>query len=128
MEILETRRKKVAIRSYLKKLPKLLQSDYRKKPPYTPKQVRSTIERNGLDSAYVCFALAIYSPHDQFDQYHEEIGESCDYEELRQVIADWFFGGDTAFDRTQPVSSSDGDSASFDPHDAVGYGGDGDGD
>ncbi|WP_442957018.1 MULTISPECIES: DUF6559 family protein [unclassified Photobacterium] len=48
MELIRKFKKRRAIKSYIKKLPSMLKRDYRKSKRYTPKQVKSTIERGYL--------------------------------------------------------------------------------
>ena len=87
--------------------------DYGKSKTYTPKQVKKTIERSGLSVADACYGIAMFSSREAFDQYHQEIGESCNYDDMRSEIAEKHFGGDGAFEVSdvEMASSSYGGSA-----------------
>lgn len=86
MGLIGSFKRKRAIKSYIKKLPSLLAKDYGKSKAYTPKQVKRSIERGGLSVADACFGIAMFSNKHDFNQYHEEIGENCDYDAMRCEI------------------------------------------
>jgi hypothetical protein len=90
-------RKQRAIRSYARQLPRLLVRDYGFSRSYLAQQVRRTIDRSGLDVVYSCYAVPMFSNRDDFNQFHLEIGETCDYDGMRAEIADRHFHGDTDF-------------------------------
>lgn len=87
-----------AIRTYTRQLPRLLSKDYGYSRSYTPKQVRRTVERSGLPVEYSCYAVAMFSDRENFNQFHHELGEVCDYDAMRAEIADRHFHGNAAFD------------------------------
>lgn len=101
MEFFRTRKRKKAIESYLRELPALLAKDYGRTKIYTPKQVRSTAERGGLPLVFVCFGIAMFSEKFEFDDYHQEIGEQCDYDSMRSEIGNTCFNGNSDFDVTE---------------------------
>ncbi|BFM51276.1 DUF6559 family protein [Marinomonas sp. THO17] len=88
---------KKTIQSYIKKLPSLLEKDYGKAKYYTPMEIRSTIVSNNLCVEDLRFAIAIFSNQKNFESYHQEIGENCDYESMRKEIGDTFFNGNSQF-------------------------------
>lgn len=106
MGLISNFRKKRAIKSYLKKLPTLLAKDYGGSQSYTPQQVKKTIERNKLPVIYSSYAIAIFSNLDGYNQYHQELGEICDYDALRGEIADKHFSGNSNFEISNLVSAS----------------------
>ena len=97
-EYLRSLAKRRAIRAYTRRLPRLLSKDYGYSQSYTPKQVRRTVERSGLDIEYSCYAVAMFSERDDFNQFHHELGEICDYDAMRAEVADRHFHGNAAFD------------------------------
>ena len=97
MGLIRNIKRKMAIKSYVNKLPALLVKDYGKSKKYTPQQVKLTIERGGLSVADACFGIAMFSSKHDFNQYHEEIGESCDYDSMRCEIGLSHFNGHSDF-------------------------------
>ncbi|WP_444916232.1 DUF6559 family protein [Microbulbifer sp. VAAC004] len=93
-----------AIKSYLRKLPKLLAKDYGKSKRYRPKQVRATIERSGLSIIYTCYAISIFCSKKDFDAYHHEIGEMCDYGAMRGEVGNLHFYGNANFSSNDVAS------------------------
>ena len=51
------------------------------------------MERSGLNTTYTCYAMAMFSDREAFDLYHRQMGEACDYDVMRQEIADRHFDG-----------------------------------
>ena len=72
------------------------------------------VERNGLSVTDACFAIAMFSGREAFDQYHQEIGESCSYDAMRCEIADKHFGGNADFEVTDVASVSSSYGGGFD--------------
>lgn len=105
MSIIQSFKKRRAIKSYITKLPRLLARDYGASKSYTPKQVRSTIERSGLDGLYSCYGVALFSSRADFDKFHSENGESCNFDAMRAEIAHSHFGGNEEFTFDDIVSS-----------------------
>jgi hypothetical protein len=97
MSFLGSIRKRRAIRSYASKLPKMLRDDYGFSRTYAPHQIRATIERNGLNQYYSCYAISMFSDRTDFAQYHEHTGETCDYDMMRAEVAASHFHGDVSF-------------------------------
>lgn len=105
-------RKKKAIRSYISKLGRDLARRYGKSKKYTSGQVEKTIHEEGYNWKHICYAHALYTSMKQFNQWHYDRGETCDYNEMREEISDNFFGGD--------ASSLESGSFSGDSFDSVG--------
>jgi hypothetical protein len=53
---------------------------------YTPQQVRQSIQAGSYSTAYDCYALAMYCNQEDFTTFHQSIGESCNYEKMRNEI------------------------------------------
>ena len=111
-------RKRRAIKSYIRSLGKDLAQRYGKAEKYTPGQVVKTIHDRGYNSRHICYAHALYVSHKQFDKWHEEQGENCDYGAMREELSDSYFDGNSeafsSFDSTGDfdVSSAGGDASS----------------
>jgi len=108
-------RKKRAIKIYIQRLGKDLASRYGRAAKYSPGQVVKTVQDRGYNWRHICYAHALYVSHAQFDKWHEEQGEICDYHAMREEVAVTHFGGSS-----DGISSSDFDGG-FD----VGHGGGG---
>lgn len=109
LNLFKTFRKKQAIRSYLGRLRPHLVKRYGKRPHYTPRQVRAAIFAARLDISYDCYAYAIYSTQEDFRQYHEQAGESCDYLQMRSEVAEMYgYAGSVGADGTDAIDSADG--------------------
>ena len=109
MRFFERIRKRKAIGGYVRELPRLLAKDYGRRTQYTPAQVRSTIERYHLNGIYSCYAIAMFSARDAFDQFHEANGEHCSYDAMRGEIAGDYFGGNADFGFSDTIATlSDG--------------------
>lgn len=106
MDLISNFRKKRAIKSYIKKLPRLLAKDYGSSKSYTPMQVKKTIERNRLPVIYSGYALAIFSNQDAYNQFYQDIGETCDYDAMRCEVADKHFSGNSNFEMSDVISTS----------------------
>ena len=84
-----------AIKSYISKLPACLKKDYGSSKSYTIGQVRSSIERHGLNRTYAVYAYAIFMQEDDFLALDGDSGLS--YETVRQEVADSYFHGNNDF-------------------------------
>jgi hypothetical protein len=98
--------KRRAIGDYARRLPRLLARDYGASRTYTPAQVRSTIERGGLDPSYSCYGIAMFSSRESFDNFHAVNGEQCNYDDMRSEIATDHFGGNIDFSFSDILSAS----------------------
>ena len=131
MGLFEQSVKRWAIRDYRRKLGPLLRKRYGRSDGYTCGQIRTTIEKCGFNIHYACYALAMYLERDEFDAFHRQTGELCDYDAMREEIGDLCFSGRTDF---SVAECADGDSSWHDADgsdaaggfDADGGGGDGD--
>ena len=97
MWILGRFRKQRAIKSYINKLPLLLAKDYGSSKRYKPQQIRSTIMRSNLDDFYSCYAISMFSNREDFEQFHLENGEPCDYDIMRGEVIERHFDNNLNF-------------------------------
>ena len=68
-------------RAYISDIGKILIKDFGKKSYYKPEEVKKAHKKSmwsdGLD--FSCWAMSTYSSHEDFDTYHHETDEACDY-------------------------------------------------
>jgi hypothetical protein len=102
-----------------------LAKDYGKAKTYTPEQVKRTIERSGLSVSDACYGIAMFSSRESFELYHQEIGESCDYDAIRSEIADQHFHGNSGFEISDIATVSSTYGGGFDADGGDGGGADG---
>lgn len=57
-----------------------------KKKYYTQPQIKRSLDKNGYGLDIDCWAYCLFMDHISFDNYHREIGESCDYLEMKQSM------------------------------------------
>jgi hypothetical protein len=71
-------------RKYISDLGKILVKDYGKKKYYKPKEVKKSHEKSQWNNAdFSCWGMSTYSSHTDFDEYHQETGEICDYTTMK---------------------------------------------
>lgn len=107
-------RKKRAIKSYISRLGRDLARRYGKSKKYTSGQVERTIHDEGYNWRHICYAHALYTSMKQFNQWHYERGENCDYDEMREEISDNYFGGDMSSIESGSFSNDSFDSGGGD--------------
>ncbi len=73
---------------YISAIGEDLVNAYGKKEFYSPEEVRESHQKKkrDYDWDYSCWAMSIFSNHEDFDEYHRMAGESCDYNEMRQEM------------------------------------------
>lgn len=79
--------KKRAIRTYAKRLGRLLRTRYGEQKHYTPAQVKDIMKEWGYSTSYDCYGLAMYCDCADFIDYHRAIGTHCNYEAMRHEIS-----------------------------------------
>ena len=87
----------LAVRSYAKKLGAKLRKRYGTSKYYTPGQVETTVREAGLNLNLVRYALCMYCNRDSFIQYQFDIGETYDYEAMRNEVAAQFSSSHVSF-------------------------------
>lgn len=72
-------------KQYITDIGKNLVKENGKKKYYTPKEVKKAHKHsNWFDIIdFSCWAMSIFSSHEDFDDYHEERGEVCDYVKMK---------------------------------------------
>ena len=72
-------------KKYIIEIGKILVNDYGKKKYYKPEEVKKAQKNSksydGLD--FSCWGMSIYSSHSDFNKYHEQTGEVCNYAEMK---------------------------------------------
>ena len=71
-------------RKYISDLGKILVKDYGKKNYYKPEEVKKAHQKSAwsyLD--FSCWGMSTFSSHSDFDAYHEQTGEVCDYTAMK---------------------------------------------
>ena len=91
MGIISYFRKKRAIKIYLKSLSPLLGEDHAIQVNYTPEQINSTLSRHRLPMAHASYAMAMFSTEKEFNHYHQEVGENCDFKIMRNETIEYHF-------------------------------------
>lgn len=59
-----------------------------KKKFYTVQEVKDANRRQGIDVDVACWSHAFFNSHVDFDTYHTEIGETCDYAAMKREMLD----------------------------------------
>lgn len=57
-----------------------------KKPYYSVRQVKDANRRQKIDLDVACWSHATFNTHQDFDDYHRSIGESCDYAAMKSEM------------------------------------------
>lgn len=72
-------------REYISDIGKILVEENGKKKYYKPEEVKKAHRKSkwydGLD--FSCWGMSTFTSHSDFDEYHEQTGEVCDYTEMK---------------------------------------------
>ena len=72
-------------KEYINDIGRILVKEYGKKKFYKPKEVKEAHRKSKwydyLD--FSCWGMSTFSSHTDFDKYHQESGEVCDYIEMK---------------------------------------------
>tara|TARA_B100000809_G_C14667188_1_gene361833 strand:- start:89 stop:487 length:399 start_codon:yes stop_codon:yes gene_type:complete len=72
-------------KEYISDIAKILIKNNGKKKYYKPEEVKEAHKQSkwydGLD--FSCWGMSTFSSHTDFDNYHQETGEICDYVEMK---------------------------------------------
>ena len=104
-----SKKKRQAIRQYIKHVGPALRDRYGVRKNYRPTQVKNTIRAGGYASDFDCYALAMFCDREDFTIYHESIGETCDYDVMRGEVTNSFdcsFQSGTDFDASSMIDFS----------------------
>lgn len=66
-------------RTLARNVGKHLRARYGKRTHYSPTLVKVTMRRLNYPDGWDCWALSLFTSHDDFDAYHTALGEVCDY-------------------------------------------------
>ncbi len=91
MNILSSWLRRRAIIRYRKKLPNALSKDYGKSEWYLPQQVKATVERSGLSSSYLIYALALYCSVEDFESYSASNRSELNYDAANEIVDEALF-------------------------------------
>ncbi len=79
-------------KEYITDIGKILVTENGKKKYYKPEEVKKAHQKSKwydvLD--FSCWAMCTFSSHSDFDRYHEETGEICDYAEMKTEMLSGF--------------------------------------
>jgi uncharacterized membrane protein YgcG len=98
-------KKRLAIRSYVRKLGPALQRRYGRKRYYTPEEVRRAARDTGVNTDYLFYGYSLYCSRGAFDEHHRETGEHCDYDAMRAEVGAAHFEDSTSFDATHVIDT-----------------------
>jgi hypothetical protein len=74
-------------RKYISDLGKILLKDYGKKKYYKPSEVKKAHKKSEWSTSdFDCWGMSTYSSHFDFDKYHQETGETCDYATMKSEM------------------------------------------
>ncbi len=75
-------------KEYISDIGRILVEEHGKKKYYKPEEVKKAHQKSkwydGLD--FSCWAMSTFSSHSDFDKYHEETGEVCNYAEMKSEM------------------------------------------
>lgn len=91
------REKRLAIRTYAKRLGRLLRTRYGLQENYTSAQVKGLLKEWDYSTRYDSYGLAMYCSFADFVDYHRAMGENCNYEAMRSEISHYLLLADTTF-------------------------------
>ena len=100
-----SRRKQQAIRTYSKRLGRLLRARYGFQDNYAPDLIKAAIKEWGLDIKHACYAIVMYCDYPNFVEYHRSIGESCDYDAMCDEINECLFPSDSTFSTSETIDA-----------------------
>jgi hypothetical protein len=73
-------------RSQVRRVGNDLLKNYGRKQYYTVEQVKSANKRQNVGLDFGCWSHATFNSHKDFAQYHQSIGESCDYVAMKSEM------------------------------------------
>jgi hypothetical protein len=60
-----------------------LLKNYGKKKYYTVQEVKNANRRQNISVDFGCWSHATFNSHSDFDEYHQSLGETCDYVSMK---------------------------------------------
>ena len=81
-------------KQYVTDIGKILVKDNGKKKYYKPEEVKKAHQKsNWIDVVdFSCWAMCTFSSHSDFDKYHQETGEACNYVDMKSEMLSSFSG------------------------------------
>ena len=75
-------------KEYVTDIGKILLKEYGKKKYYKPEEVKRAHKKSKwyVDLDFSCWAMSTYSSHSDFDRYHLQTGEACDYAAMKSEM------------------------------------------
>ena len=71
-------------KQYISELGQILITDFGKKEFYKPEEVHKAHKKSSYSGYdFNCWGSAVFSEHSEFDKYHEQTGEICDYASMK---------------------------------------------
>lgn len=72
-------------KQYITDIGKILIKDYGKKKYYKPAEVKNAHKKSNwnISQDFSCWGMCTYTSHSDFDNYHRQSGEVCDYVEMK---------------------------------------------
>lgn len=72
-------------KEYITDIGKILVHEHGKKKYYTPEQIKTAHKKSKWNEGFdfSCWAMSVYSSHSDFTSYHQQIGETCDYADMK---------------------------------------------
>lgn len=85
-------------RDQVKRVGDDLLRNYGKKPYYTVQEVKDANRRCNISPDFGCWSHATFNTHKDFDEFHQAIGEQCDYAAMKgEMLASVSDASDTSF-------------------------------
>ena len=75
-------------RAQLRRVGNDLVQHYGKKRFYSVQQVQNANKRQGISFDFGCWSHAFFNSHSDFDRFHSQIGEVCDYSSMKREMAE----------------------------------------
>ena len=75
-------------RKYISDIGKILVADHGKKKYYLPEDVKKAHKKSTWNdwTDFSCWGMSTFSSHEDFDAYHENLGEACDYISMKKEM------------------------------------------
>ena len=99
-------KRRLAIRSYVFKLSQQLPRRFGKKNFYSIEQVTKTATDGGFQMAFIAYAHAIFCSCTDFEEYYQQLGVRCTYDDLRATVSRRYFGGSRDFDAARVIAAT----------------------
>ena len=99
-------KRRLAIRSYVKKLSQELSRHFAKKHYYTVDQVTQVAQRAGYKTGFIAYAHAIFCTRKDFDSHYGPLKVDCSYDGLRAIVSRRYFGGVRDFDAASIIHAT----------------------